>query len=108
MTDQKLSTRLTSLDLSECEDLVDVAPLASLTALTSLDLHDCSSLVGVAPLASLTALTSLDLNSIGVALNKICHYCGWAQAARAVHDYIDASCPATPAARRFFGWLTRQ
>ena len=27
---------------------------------------------------------------------------------RAVHDYIDATCPDTPAARRFFGWLTRR
>jgi hypothetical protein len=43
------------------------------------------------------------MNSIGVALNKICHYGGWSQTASAVHDYIDV---ASAAARRFFGWMT--
>ena len=30
---------------------------------------------------------------------------GWSVRGAAVHDYIDATCPDTPAARRFFGWL---
>lgn len=33
---------------------------------------------------------------------------GWSVRSAAVHDYIDASCPATPAAERFFGWLARR
>ena len=27
------------------------------------------------------------------------------QGSRAVHDYVDPTCPASAAARRFFGWL---
>jgi hypothetical protein len=46
------------------------------------------------------------MNSIGVALNKICHYGGWSQTASAVHDYIDVAFPPSAAARRFFGWMT--
>jgi hypothetical protein len=33
---------------------------------------------------------------------------GWSIRSAAVHDYIDATCPDTPAARRFFGWLSRR
>ena len=44
----------------------------------------------------------------GVALFRICYIGGWSIKSRAVHDYIDATCPDTPAARRFFGWLTRR
>lgn len=46
--------------------------------------------------------------AIDVALHRICYMGGWSVRGAAVHDYIDASCPATPAARRFFGWLCRQ
>ena len=46
--------------------------------------------------------------AIDVALFRICFIGGWSIRSAAVHDYIDATCPATPACRRFFGWLTRQ
>ena len=46
--------------------------------------------------------------AIDVALFRICFIGGWSIKSRAVHDYIDATCPDTPAARRFFGWLTRR
>ena len=45
--------------------------------------------------------------AIDVAFFRICFMGGWAIQSRAVMDYIDATCPATPACRRFFGWLTR-
>jgi len=44
-------------------------------------------------------------NSIDVSLTKICHMGGWSILRRAVHDYIDPTCPATRACWRFFGWL---
>ena len=43
--------------------------------------------------------------AIDVALFRICFMGGWSIRSAAVHDYIDATCPDTPAARRFFGWL---
>ena len=46
--------------------------------------------------------------AVDVALFRICFMGGWSIKSRAVHDYIDATCPDTPAARRFFGWLTRR
>ena len=46
--------------------------------------------------------------AIDVQLFRICHMGGWSVRGGAVHDYIDATCPDTPAARRFFGWLLRQ
>ena len=46
--------------------------------------------------------------AIDVALFRICFIGGWSIRSAAVHDYIDATCPTTPACRRFFGWLTRQ
>lgn len=45
--------------------------------------------------------------AIDVALFRICFIGGWSVRSAAVHDYIDATCPDTPAARRFFGWLLR-
>ena len=45
--------------------------------------------------------------AIDVALFRICYMGGWSIRSAAVHDYIDAMCPDTPAARRFFGWLLR-
>lgn len=44
-------------------------------------------------------------NSILVSLVSICFVGGWAVASKAVHDYVDPTCPASDAARRFFGWL---
>jgi hypothetical protein len=44
-------------------------------------------------------------NSIGVTLVIICFAGGWAVASKAVHDYVDPTCPASAAARRLFGWL---
>ena len=45
--------------------------------------------------------------AIDVQLFRICYIGGWKSTSAAVHDYIDATCPDTPAARRFFGWLLR-
>ena len=46
--------------------------------------------------------------ALDVALFRICFRGGWSIRSAAVHDYIDASCPASPAAWRFFGWLVRR
>ncbi len=46
--------------------------------------------------------------AIDVALFRICYMGGWSVRGAAVHDYIDATCPDTAAARRFFGWLLRK
>jgi len=43
--------------------------------------------------------------AIGVGIDRICHMGGWSVHGKVVHDYIDPTCPATPAAYRFFGWL---
>jgi internalin A len=52
---------LTSLDLSSCS-IQNVDGLANLTKLTSLDLSDCDSLQNVDGLANLSNLRSLDLS----------------------------------------------
>ena len=44
-------------------------------------------------------------DALGVTLRRICHLGGWTSQSRAVHDYIDPTCPATDAGRRYFGWL---
>ena len=41
----------------------------------------------------------------GVALHKICYVGGWSIKSQVVYDYIDPTCPCTPACVRFFGWL---
>ena len=41
----------------------------------------------------------------GVALFRVCYMGDWASTSAAVHDYIDPTCPNSPACRRFFGWL---
>jgi hypothetical protein len=43
--------------------------------------------------------------AIGVSLDRICWCGGWSIRARAVHDYIDPTCPHTAAGVLFFGWL---
>ena len=43
--------------------------------------------------------------AIMVGLDRICHMGGWKIHSGVVHDYIDPTCPATPAAYRFYGWL---
>ena len=43
--------------------------------------------------------------AIDIRLERICHMGGWQIGGSSVHDYIDPTCPATPAARRFYGWL---
>ena len=43
--------------------------------------------------------------ALDVALHRICYVGGWSIKARTVFDYIDPTCPLTPACRRFFGWL---
>ena len=43
--------------------------------------------------------------AIMVGLDRICHMGGWKIHGGVVHDYIDPTCPATPAAYRFYGWL---
>ena len=44
--------------------------------------------------------------AVGVDLHRICYVGGWKIRSAAVLDYIDPTCPSTPAARRFFGWLS--
>ncbi len=53
---------LTSLELSNCPQISDLAPLASLTQLRSLHLDRCSKLSDLAPLAGLIQLDSLALS----------------------------------------------
>jgi hypothetical protein len=43
--------------------------------------------------------------AVGVGLDRMCHMGGWSIHSKVVHDYIDPTCPSTPAAYRFFGWL---
>ena len=43
--------------------------------------------------------------SIDVAILRICHMGGWKVRAATYVDYIDPTCPPSPAAHRFFGWL---
>src|SRR3954471_24729029 len=51
---------LIRLDLSGCEQLQDLQPLASLTSLQSLDLSSCEQLQDLQPLAALTSLQVLN------------------------------------------------
>ena len=44
-------------------------------------------------------------SAIDVSLTKICWCGGWSIQSKAVHDYVDPTCPATPACWLFFGWL---
>ena len=46
--------------------------------------------------------------ALDVALHRICYVGGWSIKSRAVFDYIDPTCPLTPACHRFFGWLKPQ
>ena len=46
--------------------------------------------------------------AIDVALHKICFIGNWSIKLRAVFDYIDLTCPRTPACWRHFGWLAPQ
>ena len=41
----------------------------------------------------------------GVTLDRICWMGGWSIHGKAVHDYVDPTCPDSAACRRFFGWL---
>ena len=43
--------------------------------------------------------------SRGVSIDRICFLGGWSVHGKAVHDYIDPTCPDSAAGRRFFGWL---
>ena len=43
--------------------------------------------------------------ALDVALFRICYMGGWSVRSAVVHDYIDPTCPVTPACRRYFGWL---
>jgi internalin A len=54
-------TSLQSLNLSWCDRISDLSPLASLTALQSLSLSGCDNLSDIGPLASLASLHSLNL-----------------------------------------------
>ena len=44
-------------------------------------------------------------HAIGVSIASICHVGGWSIKSKAVYDYVDPTCRASAAARRFFGWL---
>jgi len=56
-------TALQSLDITFCEGITDLGPLAGLTALQSLELTSCKGITDLGPLAGLTALQSLELTS---------------------------------------------
>ena len=43
--------------------------------------------------------------AVGVSIDRICHMGGWKIHGGVVNDYIDPTCPSSPAAWRFFGWL---
>lgn len=75
-------------------------------------LRECLAHLSVAPPAgerwsghSLRKGAASGAAAIDVSLSKICWCGGWSIQSRAVHDYIDPTCPATPACRLFFGWL---
>jgi internalin A len=54
-------TRLTTLDVSECETVSDLSPLAALTQLTTLNVGWCKAVSDLSPLSALTQLTTLDV-----------------------------------------------
>ena len=45
------------------------------------------------------------MDAQGVSLRRICWLGGWASQSAAVKDYIDPTCPASDAGRRYFAWL---
>ena len=55
-------TRLTSLALSDCEQITDLSPLSGLTGLTSLDLRGCEQITDLSPLARLTRLLQVQVS----------------------------------------------
>jgi internalin A len=57
--------QLQTLNLSGCEDVTDVTPLAGILGLQDLDLS-CTGVTDLSPLAGLQALQSLNLSSAGV------------------------------------------
>ena len=58
-------SQLTTLNFTECRQILDLRPLASLTQLTTLNLADCG-ISDLTPLASLTQLTTLNLADCGM------------------------------------------
>ena len=44
-------------------------------------------------------------NALGVSLTTICFWGDWSSKSHTVQDYIDPSCPPSPEARVFFGWM---
>ena len=56
-------TNLSTLNLSDCESLSDLIPLADLTNLSTLNLFYCASLSDLSPLAGLRNLSTLRLDS---------------------------------------------
>ena len=75
-------------------------------------LSECLAQLGAAPPAgekwsghSLRKCAASGAAACGVALHKICYVGGWSIKSKAVFDYIDPTCPKTPACLRSFGWL---
>ena len=75
-------------------------------------LGECLAQLGAAPPAgekwsghSLRKCAASGAAAVGVPLHKICYVGGWSIKSKAVFDYIDPTCPNTPACVRFFGWL---
>ena len=60
-----LCSRLVSLQLWACEQVVSLPPLPQLGHLTTLSLHELYRLTGLTPLSSLTQLQELMLDSLG-------------------------------------------
>ena len=75
-------------------------------------LEECLTPLAVSPPAgelwsghSLRKCAATGAAACGVPLHKICYVGGWSIKARTVFDYIDPTCPNSPACARFFGWL---
>lgn len=75
-------------------------------------LDECLAHLGARPPAgekwtghSLRKAAASGAAACGVALHKICYVGGWSIKSKAVFDYIDPTCPHSPACLRFFGWL---
>lgn len=55
------TTSLHTLNLSDCDNLIDISPLSNITQLQNLNLCDCYSLVNISPLSNITELHTLNL-----------------------------------------------
>ena len=70
---------------------------------------------GIAPPAGTTyswhslrkGAATLAYAGLQVQLGRMCYWAGWSVRSQTVWDYVDLSCPPSPGADVFFGWLVR-